>query len=1303
MKRSLFRAIIKKYARLLIAMLLVSSLGCGLMAGMAGGFLSLQSTLDDYIEGMKYPDAVVDTNVLERDVLEKVSAVPGVEAADARLAGNLILVGKDGVYYSMQAMTYSTAEFQGTYIWEKSGKEAEYPILLERRFALLNDIHAGDPVEIRVGDRSWNCMVEAVISRPEMLAPHKLRDMELFGTDLGYVYVPSVLLEKVTNPDYEKASAEWDENNEKLKSEKENANEEYSKIIEELSDAERQLKEKKNELDKQLKTAESNREELLRNREELISKANELKEKEAELKEKKGELDKAEEELQKGKEELESGKEELAEKKRELDQTKEGLEEKLSALQSQLEEAEAKEKELKQTKQEVQNGIKELESRSKELDETEQQLNEAKKDLPEGLEQLRKAKEAAAALKEYAASAESFLSMSEEEQDPEKWAHEAADRLDSIIADTEELIKLLESVDTEKLDISKLAEKYKDLIEIPEGVDLSGYDPGEVITGLRSLEEQLRSYRDQLKSLLDSGTDPLVLDILRMTVVHEGRSALEKYKNEYKAGEEELNALIGKLDTAIKQAEDALAKIADGEKQIAEGRKLIEEKRKEAEDGLAQIADGEKQISEGKAALADGISQIEDGLKQAEAGYEEIAGYEKQIAEEESKLSSGQTEFDEYYEQYIESEKALAEAKETLLSADSELEAGIQTIDGKVAEGTQQFKEGENELRRSWNEAEEKRFEAQRQFTDAQEELERAKEELDKWNGYDEYCNQFLLRFEPGADLHSMLDKVKDVLGDDVLDSYTYEESSVKHSIDVNVDPLGVMALYVPMIFFAIALIVQFLFMSFLIRQCRREIGILRALGFSKNRIIALFCGVNALVSLGAVLLGLLMGHAVTKYICIVFQDYFNLFFFDFKIHWLRVLLSVGATFAVGLTATILSAGHISRVRPSEAMSRPVPAAVFSDKSRLLSRLNAPPFFKYCISTLLRNKKRLLFSIVCLSSSVVLIFAGYSFDLSKNRVLSEQFDDRIHYDCEIFMDSEPDAAFMERLSASGLVRDTETVSYFSKTIRNGEAVKEKTVKAIKPDTELIGICDSSRNRITVSGEGILLEKHTADPLNISVGDTVLVGGRSMQVTGIAEENENRYQYISADAAELLGKPDMYSVICRVDEENDVPLMEFMSGEEHYIYAMFTSRIYDGVEGGFRTFTICALIVLAFAVMIGSIVVINTICTNLQEQKKDICVLRTLGFQYSGLSFRLMIQAAVYYIFSCLIGIPCGIAVTKEVLKKMEIDARSYPFVNDYRVYTFTLLFVLVFIAVSHFISMRMIKKWDLVETVKDKE
>lgn len=1273
-------------------MILVSSLGCGLLSGLANGYLSLQNTLDDYIEDMRYPDAFIETEVMTRDVTEKLSELPGVEAADARLVGNLTMVGKGGVFYSMQAMSYSETEFQGTYYWEKSDKEAEFPILIEYRFSKLNDIHAGDEVELRADNRSWKCMVRAVIGRPEMIAFHKLGAMTVVSTDIGYVYIPDELLSKVDDPQYEDAKSQWEKNSEEYQRQKKEAEDQRDNALDQLDEAEKTLEEKRAELAEKLSEAEAKKQELLTKLDEVDAGLAELEKKEKELAEKKAELDKSAEDLRQGRAKLDAGREELRQKKALLDSTKAALTSSKTQLLDQLNELKTKEQELAKKKAELKAARQEIAKKLRELEDSESQLLDTKAELLEKRQQLGTLRETVDTVRGYADAVTEIISMSEDAPDPYELVQKASDEISAMLSDTDRMGSIYSVLSDETVAEGLLASV---------GITKSKLEA--VIKEYYSYTEKMQACAVKLSDLMNSDPDPDAVRQLVNEIIRESRSSWERFSENFEMPKVDLDKIIGKLDDSINEIDNGLGQIEDGSKQIAEGRQQIAEKQREADDGAAQIAEGEKQLDESGAALSEGLAKIADGLSQVDAGYSEYEKYERELLSEEKKLKDGQAEYDEYYAQYLEGQKTLTETREDLLKAKDEIEAGLREIEKAAAEGKASLQDGEDELQNNRDEADSSWLDVLRRFNDVEDELRKAGEQLDEWKGYDQFCNQFLLRVKPGADPYSILTDAESIIGrDKIKKSYTYDDSSAKHSRDVNVEPLEIMSLYVPAVFFVVSLIAEFLFMSFMIRQCRREIGILRALGYSKNQIVGLFCCINILVSAGAVLLGQCIGFGVTRFIGTFFRDFFYLHYFNYSIHWVRVLISILLTVVVGQIATVFSTGYVSRIHPSEAMSRPSPAAS-SHEGRLLSRLRIPPFMKYCISSLLRNKKRLVFSIVCLSSSVVLIFASFSFDLSKNLILSDRFEDRIHYDCEIYLDSVPDSSLLDRLTASGLVGDKEVIYYYSKTITGNGASREQIIKAVPGDLQLISIFDENRDRLSPPEQGILLEKHTADPLKVSAGDTVLIEGKQIPVAGITEEYESRSQYISLSTAQALGKPDMCSVICKVDKENEVALMELLSKEDSYIYSSFTAKSYAGIESAFRAFGICALIALAFAVTIGMVIVVNTICTNLQEQKKELCVLRTLGFQYSGLSLRLMTQAGVYYLFACIIGIPAGTVVTKFILNKLEVEDRSYPFVNDFRAYLFTLLLVLLYVFVSHMISMRMVKKWDIVETVKDKE
>ena len=147
---SLFRVIKKKYTRLLVSMLLVSSLGCAIMSGMSNGFLSLKQTLNEYVADMKYPDVMITTTTTTTDKADRIRDLEGVEEVNTRLKGNLVLIDREGRYISAEAMTYDEQDFSKFHYWEKVEKQGEYPILLEHAFCENNGIHAGDELTISI-------------------------------------------------------------------------------------------------------------------------------------------------------------------------------------------------------------------------------------------------------------------------------------------------------------------------------------------------------------------------------------------------------------------------------------------------------------------------------------------------------------------------------------------------------------------------------------------------------------------------------------------------------------------------------------------------------------------------------------------------------------------------------------------------------------------------------------------------------------------------------------------------------------------------------------------------------------------------------------------------------------------------------------------------------------------------------------------------------------------------------------------------------------------------------------------------
>lgn len=952
MKGFMFRAIIKRYWKLLLSILLVSAVGCASVTGLASGYLSLERSLTHYIRDYGYPDGVIQTAVTTRDKADLLRSLPGISEVNTRLLGDTVMMSPSGRYLSVRAISFSDGDFQRFHYWQKADPVEKDAILLDVNFADDNGISAGDTVSVRVGDEYRSYLVAGIVSMPETLAVQPTQTAWGANSDFGYIYVPIRLLEQEENTEYTGSKAALEE------------------------------------------------------------KAEELEEKQ---------------------QELDSNRELLLEQRAELEQAEAALQEKQTGLDA---------------------GIAEAEEQRAQLDAAAEQLDAAAEQIAAG-----------------------------------------------------------------------------------------EMEPGTAFA------------LDAAYTLLKT----------KQTVLETSYTLLN-----------------------VKQAQ-----------------------------------------------LDAGIAEAEELRVQLDAAAEQIAAGEK------------------------------------------ELDAAAALLKEKQAE------------------------------------LAAAYDELGEWEGYQEFCNEFLLRFTPGADREETLEEAIRILKEEVPEiqnSFLYENSAVKNRIDSVLPPVNTLTLLLPTVFFMVVLIAGFLFMSLIIRQSRREIGILRALGFSAGDIRLLFCKVNLPVSLGAIILGTLISIGIARYIGSEFESFFPLPFYENVFDTGNAVFSALLTVVVGQAATLSGTSLISRIQPSEAMSRQPPSSgKLSGFGQWLTR-KAGPFTRYSIISLLRNKKRFIFSAFCLSASVMIIFASLSFIASKNAILTELFDKQIRYDCQVFLKDVPDQTFMEELEALDYVSETLQMGYYTSDISFQGHTETASVNALPEDTDMIRIFGIKDEPLSVPSEGILLEKHLAEELGAVPGDLVLVDGVRMEVAGISNQNVNRSQYISARQAEKLGEPTFRAILIRTEETDETAIREgersvqaLLAGRDDYRYCIFTRLLRNGTEKGFAFYDLAAWIIIGFAVLIGLIIVVNTMQTNLLEQKKELCVLRTLGFSHQFVSAKLFLQSLLYFVFSCIIGTPLGAVFAVTALRQLATKETEYPFASGIAECLLTAGLLFGCIVLSHLISSRSMKKWNIVEIVKEKE
>lgn len=223
--------------------------------------------------------------------------------------------------------------------------------------------------------------------------------------------------------------------------------------------------------------------------------------------------------------------------------------------------------------------------------------------------------------------------------------------------------------------------------------------------------------------------------------------------------------------------------------------------------------------------------------------------------------------------------------------------------------------------------------------------------------------------------------------------------------------------------------------------------------------------------------------------------------------------------------------------------------------------------------------------------SALMIFTSISFIKSKNYILDELYNKRTNYDAQIFFSKEIDNDLIKELNELDYTKDIQTLYYYNGNITGNNKSRKTTINGINKDSKLINIYDiNNKNKINLSSEGIILEKHIAKDLDVGINDYVTVNNKKLKVINLSNQCINRINYISDKEIDKIGTTDIYSVILNINKDHHEDLVKYLSTKDNYLYTAYTSRGYENLLKTFKTYDLAAWIIIVFAIIIGFVIV-----------------------------------------------------------------------------------------------------------------
>lgn len=550
---------------------------------------------------------------------------------------------------------------------------------------------------------------------------------------------------------------------------------------------------------------------------------------------------------------------------------------------------------------------------------------------------------------------------------------------------------------------------------------------------------------------------------------------------------------------------------------------------------------------------------------------------------------------------------------------------------------------------------------------------------------------------EEGVELTE--DDVK-TLKDNIAYMTTYEDSEVISSYVTAVNAVNLISSAAPAAFFGVVLIVTALFLSQIVRQCRKDIGIMKALGESRASITMIFVLLGVVVAIISWALGVGIGIGITLIANYAYGTAMKLYPLSLSLNPVVLLIALGAILFVSVLTSLLASLSISKIKPVEAMKALPP---MNNKTPYLVRTafkNSPITLKIAISQTLRNLRRYILSGICLLASGMMIFVALSIELSKQSMMSQLYDARLNYDVQVYFDnlpSESDISYY--FDGDENILDKTLIKYVPSEVKYGDKEEVILINAIDPNQNLVNVVSDYNEIITVPDSGIILSYHHAELLGVGVGEMITINDQEVEVKGISKQFIYQVSYMEFNA--LTSSHERGSLLAKVNGTQ--AFFEKYKDVKHVTYIAFSDVIHEEYNSRLLAFSYSSYVLNAVAIILGFMIVFNMMQTNLKEQKRTFSTIRTLGYQRSEISLSNLITELVQYVFAMVFAIPVGILLSKALLNGLSVTSQVFPFPHSVWMYILSTIFVLAFLLISHFIAMDDMRRWNLPESVKERE
>ncbi|MCM1115079.1 MAG: ABC transporter permease [Clostridium sp.] len=500
--------------------------------------------------------------------------------------------------------------------------------------------------------------------------------------------------------------------------------------------------------------------------------------------------------------------------------------------------------------------------------------------------------------------------------------------------------------------------------------------------------------------------------------------------------------------------------------------------------------------------------------------------------------------------------------------------------------------------------------------------------------------------FTSSVDAKDLSDKIDEVLKGNYAVYTTRAETEGIMMLDAEMSQHKMMSAIFPVAFLLIAVLAIITSMNRLVNNQRTQIGTLKALGFSKGKIVLHYVNYGFWVSLIGAALGCIVGPITLPHL---FYGSMSSFYtlpewksgFDISFILVAVVTVLACTLTTFLTVyKVLGDTPAATLRPKAPKNFKLSKI---EKSTFWSKMNFN--FRWSWRSFIRGKARTLMGIVGTISCMALLVGAFS--------MYDCMDDMEHWmyseiqvqQTRLTLDS---AASIEEAESIAKDIDGELIMTSPIEIRANGVKKTQTV-TVADGEGCFYITDTNRNQITPDDNTVALSLKIANALGLKEGDEfewhIYTSDKwvKSKVSVICRTPMTQGLVITRNTLENLGyefTPAYADTLQTLtDYQNDSVINVLTADDMHNFWNNYM-----------ETMNMMVVVLILFALILAVVVLYNLGQLTFTEKERENATLKVIGFSTGRILNLNLIQNLIFAVVGVIFGVPCGLALVSAVIQ-----------------------------------------------------